>query len=64
MVKGLLVRRHVLPGMRIDIVGFQIISIDETISLVMYVLIAVVLKALAVEVLAKGSVGKIPGLVF
>lgn len=50
--------------MRIDIVSLQVISIDKAISLVMYVLISVVLKALTVEVLAEGSVGKIARLVF
>lgn len=50
--------------MRIDIVSLQVVSIDKAISLMMDVLVAIVLKALAVEILAEGSVGEISRLVF
>lgn len=45
--------------MRIDVVSFEVITIDKPISLVMDVLVTVILKALTVEVLAEGSVREV-----
>ena len=64
MVKCLPTVGHIVPSMRIDIVSFEVVSIDEAILFLMHVLIAVVLKALPVEVFAKSSVRQIPRLVF
>lgn len=63
MIEGLLIAGKIMSCMWVDIVGLQVIAIDEPISLVMHVLIAVVLKTLPIEVFPKGSVGQIPRLI-
>ncbi len=54
MVEGLLIQRHVLASMRIDVMCFQVVVIDETISFVGDVLMPVILETLAIEVFTKG----------
>lgn len=53
MVKGLLVDGHVLTCVRVDIVSFKVVVVDEAISLMGDILVPVVLEALAIEVFAK-----------
>lgn len=64
MIKCLLVVGHVVASMRIDIVSFEVVSIDEAILFLVHVLVAVVLKALPVKVFPKSSVRQITRLVF
>lgn len=54
MVEGLLIQRHVLASMRIDVMCLQVVVIDETISLVGDVVVTVILETLAIEVFTKG----------
>lgn len=54
MVEGLLIQRHVLASMRIDVMRLQVVVIDETISFVGDVLMPIILKTLAIEVFTKG----------
>ena len=56
MVEGLLVNRHILSCMRIYIEGFHVIAVDKTISFMGYIISAVVLKTLSVEVFSESCV--------
>ena len=56
MIEGFLIIGHVVSCMGVDIVSFEIVSVYETIFLLMDVLIAVVLKALSIKVFSKTSI--------
>jgi len=55
MVKGLLIDRHILSSVRVDVKSFHVVSIDKAINFVTGVVAAVVLKALPIEVLPESS---------
>jgi hypothetical protein len=59
MIEGLLIIRQIMSCMWVNIIGFQVISINKPISLLMHVLIPVVLKTLSIEILPKCSVGQV-----
>ena len=56
MIEGFLIIGHVVSCMGVDIVSFEIVSIDKTIFLLMDILIAVVLKTLSIKVFSKSCV--------
>ena len=53
MIEGLLVQRHVLACMRVDVVCLEVVVIDETISFMGDILVPVILKTLTIEVFPK-----------
>lgn len=59
MIKGLFVDWDVVASVGIDIVCLQVVPIDEAISFVMNVLIAIVLEALSIEIFSKGCIRKV-----
>jgi hypothetical protein len=56
MIKSLLVKRHVLTCVWIDIESFQIVSIDETIYFIMSIIASIILEALSIEILSEGCI--------
>lgn len=56
MIEGLLVDWDVLPGMRVDVKGLHIVSVDDSVSFACCIVAAIVLEALAIEILTKSCV--------
>ncbi len=63
MKEGLLIDRHVLTSMRINVMGFKVVVIDKTICFVTDILMPIILEALAIEVFTKARIRKITRLV-
>jgi hypothetical protein len=59
MIEGLLIIGQVVSCMWVDIVGLEIVSVDEAVSLLVDVLVSVVLEALPVEVFPECRVGEV-----
>ena len=56
MVEGFLVYRHILSCMRIYVESFHVIAVNKTISFMGYIISAVVLKTLSVEIFSESCV--------
>ena len=60
VVEGLLVEREVVASVRVDVVCFEVVAVDDAVGLAANIVPPVVLEALSVEVLSEGSVRQVP----
>lgn len=56
MKEGLLIERHVLTSMRINVMGFKVVVIDKAICFVADILMPIILEALAIEIFTKARI--------
>ncbi len=59
MIKGFLIMRYILPCMRIDIMSFEIIPINDSIIRAMCIFPPIILKHLSIKILPECSIGQI-----
>jgi hypothetical protein len=63
MVEGFFIDGEIFSCMRIDVMGFHIVSVNDAVSFMVGVIATIVFKALAVEIFTEGGVGEVAGLV-
>lgn len=56
MSKGLFIDRHVVSSMRVDIMSFHIISINNSISDACSIFMSIILETLSLEIFSEPSV--------
>lgn len=60
MIKGLFIHRPIIPSMRIDIMRFHVITINNAIIDSFRILSPIIFKNLPVKVLSKGRIWQVP----